>query len=384
MLPVSDAFLSAVRGSHNIVSRVRIVEPGFIGTSPPLGRDLKIISGSVTLDADADIRATSSFEVMEKWPNTNTTLDVVPYGTEVQITRGIVFGNGSVQRVPFGIFRLTGVEQPDAPYGPLRVTASDRMSGIIEAKLEIPQVFDAATTIGMVLDTLVGQVYPDQIPVPWEDMSATTGYNKPLGREGIVAEEDRFGYLDNLVKAVGKIWYFDYTGQLQVKNTPTSTDPVFSVSSGADGVLVEADRNLSREDVFNVVRAIGEALGGAPVYGIAKDLDPDSVTYYYGPFGKVPKFITSTKIDSPSAATAAAQAELQKRKGLPYNVDFSMVPNPALEPWDPVQVIYPVDLENQPHQAIEYHVLRQIVIGLGSQTDMQCNTRLTTNRGAKP
>lgn len=385
MFPVSQAFLNATRGSHQLVSRARIVTPGFIGTSPPENRDLEIITGSVTLDNNADIRGTLDIDVAEPWPNSNTTNDVVPYGTEIQITRGIVFGTGDI-RVPLGIFRITDVEQDDVRGGPLRVIASDRMHGIIESKLELPRVFTNSTftfTVGQVVDALVQDVYPGQIP-QWDDLSVATGYNFPISRNGVVVEEDRFDYINSMMVSLGKIWYFDYRGQLVVRTITTgfSTTPVYSVNAGENGVLVSANRQLNREGVFNVVRVVGTGFGGAPVYGVARDLDSSSATYYYGPFGKVPKFITSSTLSTPADCVVAAQAELRRRMGFPYSVDFSMVPNPALEPWDTVEVVYPTNLEAQPHTRTERHVLDQLTIGLGTDSAMMCNTKLSTNQGA--
>ncbi len=381
MFPVSAAFLEAVRGSHKVVSRARIVTNGFIGTSPSESRDLKIVSGAVTLDATADVRGTADLEVAEKWPNANTIEDIVPYGTEVQITRGIVFGSGSVQRVPLGIYMITNTEQSDVSGGPVRITLSDRMYRIVEGKLEIPRVFPVTATVGDVMLALVQQIYPNQVP-EWDDETTVTGKNKTIDRAGIVVEEDRFDYLNNMVQALGKIWYFDYRGQLVVRTPPASFTPVYTVDAGEKGVLVGATRSLNREGIFNIVRALGEGLGGVPVYGIAEDDDPASVTYVGGQFGRVPKFISSPYITNAAQAVAAARAELNLRKGFPYSVDFSMVPNPALEPLDGVTLVYPIDLETQPHQRFEEHVLEQLVIGLGTDTAMMCNTKLSTNRGA--
>lgn len=384
MFPVSQAFINATRGSHQIVSRARIVTPGFIGTSPPENRDLAIVTGSVTLDNNADVRGTLNMDVAEPWPNSNTTNDVVPYGTEVQITRGIVFGTGAI-RVPLGIYRITDVEQDDVRGGPLRVIGSDRMQGIIESKLELPRVFTTNTatfTVGQVVDALVQDVYPGQTP-QWDDLSVATGYNFPIARNGVVVEEDRYDYINTMMVSLGKIWYFDYRGQLVVRTiTSFPTAPVFSVNAGKNGVLISADRQLNREGVFNVVRVVGTGFGGRAVVGVARDLDPASATYYYGPFGKVPKFITNNTLSTEASCIAAAQAELRKRMGFPYNVDFSMVPNPALEPWDAVQVVYPTNLEAQPHTRTETHILDQLTIGLGTDSAMMCNTKLSTNQGA--
>lgn len=375
MLPVSPAFLEAVRGSHQSIARARVVQPGQTGANLD-GRDLQIVDGSVTLDATANIRGTCDLVVKEDWPNSNSVLDITPYGTEIQISRGIVFGNGAVLRAPLGIYRLHDTEQDEAPAGTIRLTGTDRMGGIIESELEVPVSFSSGQTVGAVMNQLVWEVYPNAV-IEWDDATEF----EVLGRE-LVAEQDRFGFLDQLVTSHGKVWYWDYRGVLVIKSPPDPNVPVFTVDAGARGVLVSASRRLTREGVYNAVVATGEALDNLPpAIGIARDLDPASVTYYFGDFGKVPYRYTSPFILTNPQAEAAAATQLLKVKGLPKSVDFSMVPNPALEPLDPIELVYPIDLSQNPHQKIEHHILDQIVIGLGPESAMMCATRQTTNTG---
>lgn len=388
MIGASTAFREGIRGSHKIVTRIRVISTSnYIGVSPP-GRDLKIVEGSVTLDGTADIRGHFDAEVAEKWPYTNTTDDLVPYGTEVQVSRGIEYGNGGIERIPLGIYRLDSVEQDDAPFGTIRLVGQDRMAQVKDSELEIPRVFMAGTSVGSVVQTLVQEVYPNQVP-QWDSADSTTGSSKLLGIT-LVAEQDRFGFLDDLIKALGKIWYFDYRGQLVIKSPPTSKEPVYTINAGADGVLVSAHRNLSREGIYNAVIVTGEALNTVtPIRQVVYDLDPNSATRYGGPFGKIPTFYSSPAISDAVAAVGnlqavlAGTAVLEKIKGLPYNIDFQSVPAPFLEPYDPVTVVYAIDLEATPKQRTEQHVLDKLTIGLGAEQAMGAATRLTSNKGAQ-
>lgn len=383
MLPVSDAFLAAIRGSHSIVSGASVLTPpGQTGTAL-IGTSLAVVSGQVTLDATADVRGTLDMTVAEPWPTGNTTNDLVPYGTEIAINRGIVFGNGVVQRVPLGIYRLTTVEQTDAPKGSLRLTGSDRMSVVIAARLEIPRSFSAATTFGTVMTTLVQAVLPAQT-IQWLNTDGSTDAITPataIGRVQI-AETDRFGFLNDMIKSLGMVWYFDYRGILVIKPIPAAGISVWTADAGVNGVLVHANRSLTRDGVHNSVIATGEALDNtAPFTATAHDTDPTSVTYYSGPFGPVPFFYSSPFITTAAGAASAAAGQLLLNRGLPYNVDFTQVPNPALEPLDGITIVYPIDLSTQPHVVTELHVLQQVVIGLGVTDGMACTTKLTTNTG---
>ena len=373
MLPVSDAFLAVIRGSHKAVFSALLCDPpGQTGVGPT-GTTLDLLGGTVTLDGDADIRATLDATVAERWPTTLDSANLTPYGAEVFVTRGVELGNGSVQRAPLGYFRLSDVDQDDAPFGPLTLTGKDRMEGIVDARLEMPVQFAASDTYGAVVTSLVTGVYPGAT-IEWDD--ATNA--ESIGR-AIVAEEDRYGALLNVVQSVGKIMYWDYRGILVIKDPPDATTPVWDVSAGADGVLVSLARGLSREAVYNAVVATGEGLDDTPPsYGVAYDLDPASPTYWLGPFGKVPRFYNSPLLSDNVQATEAAASLLAQSVGLPYVVDFSQIPNPALEPFDPVRVVYPVDLEDVPHQRSEIHVLTRLTVPLTVAGAMTCDTRKVT------
>lgn len=373
MLPVSAEFLAAVRSSHTVVPRARVITPAATGVDPA-GTDLLIVDGTVTLDATADVRGTLDLGVIAPWPTAMTTADLVPYGTEVAVSRGVVFGNGDVERAPLGIYRITMVEQSDAPAGALRITGSDRMQGVIEARLLAPVQYAATTPVGTVVANLVGEVYPSVV-IQWDDATNL----QQLGRAA-VAEEDRYGFLNELVTSLGKVWFFDYRGILVIRTPPAATTaPVWTVDAGADGVLVSASRALNRENVFNAVVAVGEALDdAAPPYGVAYDMNPASVTYWLGPFGKVPRPPYSSPLITTNAQAAAAASKiLAESLGLPYSVDFTAVANPALEPLDVVEVVYPPVLGRSPAVRRERHVIDRVTVGLSAAT-LTAGTRLTT------
>lgn len=393
MLPVSAEFLAAVRGSHGVVSQALLLTPPGVTGTNLIGRKLDIVDGSITLDGTANIRGTFDITVKAPWPTGNSTQDLVPYGTEIAISRGIQFGNGSSQSAPLGIFRLTSVEQADAPKGVLHLSGSDRMTVIIDAKLLVPVYVPSAATAGAVMSTLVqggtigGVAVGGPLPgavIQWLNADGTTDAVTPatvVGRN-LTAEQDRFQFLNDMVTGLGRVWYFDYRGILVIKPVPTPSVPTWTADAGPNGVLTGVSRNLTRQNVYNAVVVVGEAIDSlSPPSFTLPDNDPTSVTYFFGPFGQVPLFYSNPVITNNSQALVTAQGLLQQNKGLPYDVNFTQVPNPALEPFDRIQLVYPIDLTATPHQKIETHYLQQVVIGLGSQTGMTAATRLTSNSG---
>lgn len=363
MRPVSTEFLAAVRTSHKMYSRVRVLTEFQTGTNPD-GVEIPIISGNVNLSSNTDIR--SSVEMTtdgnSTFPQSPTEL-LNPYGNELFVERGINLMDGSIEIVSMGYHRIDSVEQSSAPNGPIRLTAYDRMIAIKEADLITPLVIYAGTPPSDIFDTLILDVYP----------SATIEYDDPIwaatGLESMqIVERGRYKFLQDLVTSFGKIMYWDHRGILVVRDPPEPTDVVWNVNSGKNGVLISMGRTINREGVYNAVVALGEANSGAlPARGEAYDLDPASPTYYNGPYGKVPLFYSSSLITSQDQAQTAARRLLEHSIGLPQVADFSAVPNPALEPLDPISIEH-ID-------GIDYHIIESLNVPLTSQDEQQGTTR---------
>ena len=363
MRPVTDEFLTTVRGSHQMAAHAYVVAPGQTGVNP-LGIEIPILSGDVKYDSTADIRATLDLTTSDQdW---RPALDdaLTPYGTEIFVQRGVQYGNGSEELVSQGYYRIYDVDQDTAPKGSLAIAARDRMSGIIDARPLAPQQFGDGTSVASVFDFLVGEVYPGAVILFDFDAGAT------LFTASHTLEDDRYQFLKDIADSFGKVMYWDYAGRLRVETAPDPTGSVFDVHHGEGGVIAKASRSLSRQGVYNAIVATGEPVGeAAPVRGVALDLNPASPTYWNGPFGKVPKFYSSTFLTTNEQCVTAATEMLRRQLGVPYSLDFTAVPNPALEPLDPVSVSYTDD------QAPEVHVIETLTIPLDSGAAMAATTR---------
>lgn len=362
MRPVSAAFAAAVQGSHHMAARARIVSPGQNGTAPAtVLQTLMIESGDVTLDSTAQVRGTLSLDVADSWP-AGTSAPLAPYGNEIFVERGIVFGDGHTEWVSQGYYRIDSVEQQAAINGPVSVSASDRMQGVIDARLPTPWVFAAGSTIISVIEALILDIYP------W----AVFDYDASLGTSTLASTQtttdDRYGFINDIVTSYGMVWFWDYRGYLSVHLPPSTTVPVWTIASGKGGTLVSETRQLNRTGVYNACVASGQDTGsGAVAVAVVKDQDPSSPTYWYGNFGRVPQFYSSSFITTQAQAISAAQSILSRSTGLPYNVDLSAVPNPALEPLDTIVLTN----RNQP----ETHTLEKVTIPLDAATALTSSTR---------
>lgn len=333
MRPVSPAFLQALRGSHKMIADARILTTYQSGVDPD-GVEIPIITGDVSSDASAAIRSTLALETdgTRKWSTMASGL-LTPYGNEIFVRRGIDYGDGTKEWVSQGYFRITDTDQSSNVNNKISITAYDRMSNIVDARLTTPQQFPAGVFIGDIMLELITEVYPLAV-IEWDDSTDAEVLRRPL-----IAEEDRYEFLDDLVTSYGKIWYWDYRGVLVVKDPPDPLSIVYDVNAGEGGVLVDFKRSLSREGVYNAVVVNGEGADTIPpVHVVVVDDNPQSPTYWNGRFGKVPKFFTSSFITTTDQAVNAGNSMLLQSKGLPYNIDFDTVPNAALEPLDPVGV----------------------------------------------
>jgi len=326
--------------------------------------EIPIIAGDVTFSTEADVNGTLDFTTSMTWPSLSSSIGA-PYGQEIFVERGVQYANGTKEWVGLGYFRIDSVEQVEAPKGVIRIAGSDRMSTIRDGRAIQPQQYLTGASVGTVLDTVVGEVLPGVTTV--YDFSAYTTY---LASDHIL-DQDRLAFVQEMVTAYGKVCYFDYKGQFQVKSPPTLTNtPVFNINSGRNGVLVSMKRTISRDGVYNGVRADGQAVGETPpVSGQALNLVPTSPTYWFGSFGKVPKFFVSSFLTTDAQCLSTATSLLANATGVPYNVNLGIVPNPALEGWDVVQVNYNDQLNP------EIHIVDILTYNLGVSNAMTIDTR---------
>jgi hypothetical protein len=118
--------------------------------------------------------------------------------------------------------------------------------------------------------------------------------------------------------------------------------PVWSFDDTDNPSIVEAKRLLSDEQTFNDIVVIGQSSSSQnPVSAEAYDDDPSSPTYILGPYGRVSQRVTFSLITTQDQAQDAANATLYNSLGAAETVTIVVVPMPALEPGDVIQVTTP-------------------------------------------
>lgn len=363
MVTAAD-FAGLVSGSHSAVFRARVMTTFQTGDDP-IGTDLLVISGSVEFDSESEIRATGGVEVKGEWPRARN-LELGPYGTEVFLARGVDRGEAGVLWAPLGYFRITQTTQSDAARGPLALELEDRMATIIDSRFLEPRQWLQGTLVGDIIDEVVREVYPSAV-IFWDDDSNLS----QLGRS-LIVEESRYDILQTMADGLGKIFYWDDTGRLVFVTAPDEDVPVWEIKAGPKGVMVNADRSVSRHGVYNAVVVTGEGPDElVPVRAVAYDAQETSPTFFGGPFGRVPRFYSSPFITTQEQATNAAENILRRSLGAPYDVGLDTVPNPAARPYDVYRVVY--DDGNR-----ELHIAKRATIPFDVTSTVKIATRQST------
>lgn len=363
MVTAAD-FADVVSGSHTARFRCLAVD-GFQTGATPTGVELRLSDGSIEMDATADIRASGSLTLAEPWPTANNRT-LAPYGAEVFCARGVDFGGGGILWAPLGYYRVNAVDQNDAAKGPLGIDLEDRMSTIIDSRFLSPRQWLQGTAVGDIVDEVVQEIYPDAVIVFDDDSNLSQ-----LGRSLIVVES-RYEVLLTLAEGLGKVVYWDGEGRLVFETIPDESTPVWTINAGARGTMVRSNRSLSREGVYNAMVVTGEGADElAPVRAVATDAQESSPTFFGGPFGRVPRFYSSSFITTQAQAANAAVNLLRQSLGAPYDVGLTSIPNPALKPFDPIRVIYNDGTR-------EMHVVERVTIPLDVDTGMSIATRQST------
>jgi hypothetical protein len=327
MREVSATFDPTV--SHTLAIRATLLSTG---------DELPIISGSVKLDSNAEIRATADLEVADDgtlgWVPTDASSPLAPFGEEIRLERGIYDENGVAEMVSIAIVRIEQVHVQDSGEDlQIQVTGLDRAATIIDTKFETPHQIASGTNAMDAIETLLIEANPLV-----ETDFPTTGHTTPL----LVAQEgdSHWSVAQGLAKWLGAELYFDGDGIAVVRTVSQVVGPpVLTLAEGEGGLLVEVDANWDREQAFNRVIVTGEnaSLGVLP-RGVATDNDPQSPTYYFGPFGAKSMFWSSDMVTTSAQAGVAAEALLAKNLGIGKTVNFGAVVHPALEPLDAITI----------------------------------------------
>lgn len=360
----TDVIARTIAGSHQVAFEARVVTTYQDGDDPT-GVDIPIIDGTVSLSASSDVSGNLDITTDGDgtWPMRPTEL-LAPFGNEIFVRRGLILDGGTLW-TPLGYYRIQEPQQGLAPDGPIAIAGMDRMAGLIDARLLAPRQFTSDRTLHSVFDELVREIYPEATII-FDDATEFDA----IGRD-IIAEDSRYDVLKELTDSHGKVMFWDTSGILRIQSIPDPQVPKWHVTGGRIGsTLINSTRTVTRDGIYNAVVATGEgaATDEEVVRAVAYDDNENSPTYFFGRFGQVPRYYSSPMIQNETQAFNAAAGLLRKSLGFPYNVSFTSIVNPAMRPYDPVQLLL-----RDGHR--ELHVIDSLSIPLTADRSMSARTR---------
>lgn len=379
MWPVSDAFKAAVRAGGAIRATAAISVGGVIlaASHRPSQVPIRISSGSVTVDGKADNRRRFDL-TLEADPSDDSTVAAFDPESgvvsallrpEVRLYRGMVYGPVESELVPLGVFSLERVTISHGDGVTIQLAGRDRSARIADNPFTdpwtIPNGTNVATAIRQIVENRASGFLPqfafEQTPraVP-ADMTFASG-------------EDPWATCLQLAQDAGLDVWFDAGGVCQLRRVadPARDGVVFSYGPGEGVVMRPTSKSYDSLKTYNGV--VAEA--NAPwlrfaIRGEAWDTNPESQTYYLGPFGKRPMRIQSAAIGVQADADAAAAAEYLKIAGVEEALSFTFAVNPAHEASDVVEITEPALLLDRAR-----FVLDGFTVPLRANEDMPATAR---------
>jgi len=327
----STRFLPTLRESHVPYTLVQLLRTDGVVV------DLAHTEGSVTVDRGNAVRRTCSVSVpdVSLLPMTPTD-QLAVYGARLRILRGIIYGDGSIEAVPLGLFRIESISG-DPALGPVTINGSGLEAVIADDKFIAPYTTRGGTAAVTAITGLIQDSMPGAVVV-------NRASDATIGTMTWDVQGDRWAAVQECATAIGAEVYCDADGQFVIAELPDMlTAPVaWDVDAGETGVLISAERSFSRDGMYNYVVASGENSedNAPPVSGSASDTDPTSPTYVDGPFGRVPRFYSSATLINSSLAQGAANKLLRDSVKPNATVSLTSLPNPCLEPGDVLRVTY--------------------------------------------
>jgi hypothetical protein len=369
-IQVSPRWNQATRTSNVIELRVDAYtapqpntgERGIIATDLPVDPE----SATITMDGESEVRRTCELIISDptlvptiaQFAKSNRGSWLTPHGTELHISRGFRYPDGTVETVPVGVFRI---DRPSTPLlDAVRVHGTDYSRQIAEDRfIRTAQSISGAATVSEITRLIKASIPGVEV----YDHSR----NRTVGRR-VTWEQDTSPWqaVTELALSIGVDVACRPNGQFVIRKMPEITDPpVWSVNIGARGVLITGTEEWDRERVFNAVIARGEGGTGAnPVQHVEYDMNVNSPTYWHGPFGHRPKVYSSPLLATAAQCQTAARTILARTIAPARCLEVSCVPNPALDFGDVVEVILPATSESTLTR-VERHMVWGYTMPLG-------------------
>lgn len=330
----SAAFDAAVNAADlNVVVRADVLRGGVV-----VHTGLPVDSVSVTIDGGSAVQRTCRITVVDEegvlTPSAPADL-LAPYGNEIKLWMGLVLADGTIELVAMGLFRYEETDLEDQGGNRVSLTGYDRSNTVAEAQFETPYTVAAGTNYATAVQDLISSRLPGLT-----FQFASTTHTTPV----LLFEEntDPWAAAVKMADSIGMELCFDGDGVCTMKPKPDpSVDPVVWTYSEGDN-LAEVVNRFSTKPGPNKFIVVGENPSlSTSVRAEAVDADPASPTYYFGLYGKRPRFYRSQMVATTAQAQEAADGFKRRELGGTEQLSFLAKPHYCHEFGDVVRVVRP-------------------------------------------
>jgi hypothetical protein len=332
MLGTSDAYDARIGNSHTVVTKADLLLDGAV-----IYPDLPITGGQITVDRTAQYLRSATINLVDVDGDLvpdSPFRSLTPYGTEVKLYRGLLLPSGP-ELLPLGVYRISSTSIKDATGPVIDLSVYDRSRTVARSKFVSTYKIAAGTNVKDAVASLV----QSRLPGVEMNLTATPHATPALSYD---SQADPWAdAIQTLATSVGFDAYFDTEGVFTFEPTadPSKQSPVLQLIEGPTNIVTEIDTSYNDDPGYNGVIVTGEnTTNTTPAYGEAWDANPNSPTYEYGRYGRIPRFETSKTVTTNAQAQAMAAGLLLRELGVTVQREITMVPNPALEPADVVHL----------------------------------------------
>jgi len=307
-----------------------------------LEANLPILGGEVKCSLGSQVTRSGTLTVdASLMPRRESDL-LAPFGNRLRLYRGIEYGGRQFWCRTFtGL--ITKVERK--PRNPVTVTFADRAAEVDENDFETAQEAQTGNTLVAEIVRLINDGVSGAEFGRHDQIAATVPSQ--------VYDDSRSNACDQLADAGGAFWYALADGAFVVRRVPWAYQPagaalvpIVSYNDTGDqfygstnGTVTDYREMMSRENIYNIV--VGESDqpdGAAPRRAVVRDTLADSPTYVSGKFGR-----RVMRVELPAAATDtvvrhSTEAMRRRSRAAAEATPWSMVPDPALELGDLVEL----------------------------------------------
>jgi hypothetical protein len=325
VIPSSTLFQESMRYSRTMFTEMDIVYNGVV-----LENDVPVVSGGINTDRGSNIRYSGSAE-MALYPWDSLPLNAL--GTRVRLRRGVE-SIGVREAVDIGEYQIFTYARTNR--GSLALTLKGLENYVIEGRFLRPRTPPYGASTIATIQLLINEVLPDS------EFVVLASTDRAIAATG-AWERERWDAVTALAASISAEVFCGHDGRWYIVDAPNlaSLTGQYWMNGGPDGVLIEESRSSTRDGVYNAVSVSTNSSDQTvpQLWAWARDNDPLSPTYYYGPYGPRPRFYSSQFFTTEAQCQAYADRLLIESLAPNSTLNIGATPIPFLEAGDPITVV---------------------------------------------